>query len=197
MNEPIEHAQTIVGKTTAKALLACVKLGTEGLSMHGHAAPERASYSDSFVFTVSARKGDRRKGTETTSEVSVPGYVSNGHDSTRAEHTYDGQKVVKYTGVHRPLTGFWFLSYCPRERMIDVLELLPNDAEVSFHVWLDAGTHELLTRAEATMNFGTERGLHADHLYMIATYKSRGKTVSRRYLIDTTAGAHNSARFGK
>jgi hypothetical protein len=77
-----------------------------------------------------------------------------------------------------------------------VLELLPRDAEVSFEISLDAGTNEYLIRAECPMNYGTQSGLHADRFTLIAEYESRGKRKARRFLIDTSCVAHNSARFG-
>jgi len=195
-NEPTEFSETLTGKVTAKALLACVKLGSDSLSLHAVAAVGRASYSDAFVFEITARRTERKKNAETTSRLDVPGYVSNGHDSTREERVFEGRKVVSYAGVHRPTKGHWFLSYAPRERLLDVLELLPSEAEVSFFVYLDAGTNENLIRADVHTNYGTEQGLHSDHLYLEATWVSRGKRVVRRYLVDVSTGSHNTARFG-
>lgn len=189
MNEPTQHAQSVIGNvTTAKALLDVVK-GCRSAGLHGRAAHDRASYSDSFVFEVSADFETRKKGvlvSKSRKEVQVPGWVSNGHTDEQETRTYEGRTYQKYTGVCRPLSGFWWL-YATVDRLVDVLELLPNDAEVSFHVYLDAGTTEGLTAAK----------LHADHLYLNATYTSRGKRVTRQFLIDAATGGHNSARFGQ
>jgi hypothetical protein len=183
MNEPTVHAQQTTGATTAKALLAVLK-GCDSAGLHGRAATDRASYSDSFVFDVIATS--KRKGVETRKEVSVPGWVSNGSDDTKETHkSLSGRPFDVYSGVFRPERGFWWL-YAITDRVIDILDLLPSNAEIAFHVWLDGGTTETL--------IGTT--LHADHLYMVATYTSRGKRIERRFMIDASTGQHNTARFG-
>jgi hypothetical protein len=194
-NEPVEHAQKITGKTTVATLLPVVRAGTSALTLHGRAAPERESYSDAFIFTMRGRRTVGKSKTETVMEAEVPGYVSNGHTSERGEHQYEGRKIVNYCGVYRPQSGYWFLSYS-QAALLDVLELLPREAELSFHVYLDAGTNELLVRADCAMNHEQFAGLHCDHLYLEATNKVRGREKTRRYLMDTTVGAHNTARFG-
>lgn len=184
MNEPTVHAQKSTGKVTAKDVLSILK-GCESASLYGRAALGRATWSDSFVFDLVATY--RRRGIETSREVSVPGWVSNGHDNEKKTYASfaDGRKTEVYCGTHRPERGFWWL-YAVTDRVIDVLDLLPSNAEIAFHVYLDAGTNATLTDAT----------LHADHLYMVATYTSRGKQVQRRFLIDASAGAHTTARFG-
>jgi hypothetical protein len=195
MNEPIERAQEITGKVTARQLLAVVRAG-ERLYMHGKAVYNRPSYSDAFTFEVSAPK--KTNGVEITARIEVPGYVSNGETSERKVHTdsLDGHAWTTYCNAFRPTSGFWHIGY--GERIRDVLELLPGDAEVSFHVYLDAGTNELLVCAETSVRGGrfTESGLHSDHLYLVAECNVRGKKRERRFLIDVSTGAHNSARFG-
>lgn len=168
MNEPTEHAQKRTGAVTVRALLAVLR-GCASASLHGYAAPERASYSDSFIFDVTAKH--ETKGIETRKTLAVPGWVSNGT-------TDDGS-------THRPEKGFWWL-YGVTDRIVDVLDLLPANAEVAFHVYQDAGTNPSLADAK----------LHADHLYLCASYPYRGKRVTRTYMIDTHTGKHNSARFG-
>jgi hypothetical protein len=168
MNEPTEHAQQTTGKVTARALLSVLK-GCASASLHGYAAPNRASYSDSFVFDVVAKH--EKAGIETRKTLAVPGWVSNG--------------LTDEGNAHRPIKGFWWL-YAVTDRVLDVLDLLPSDAEVSFHVYQDAGTSPVLTDAK----------LHADHLYLCANYTSRGKRVTRTFMIDAHTGKHNSARFG-
>lgn len=184
MNEPTVHAQKTTGITTVKALLAVLK-GCDSAGLHGRAAFDRASYSDSFVFDV--RATFKRKGVESHKEISVPGWVSNGHTDEKETHKSlsDGRSFDVYSGVHRPEKGFWWL-YATTERIIDVLELLPSNAEIAFHVYLDAGTNQ--TCIDANM--------HADHLYLVASYMQRGKQVTRRFLLDATTGQHNTARFG-
>jgi hypothetical protein len=145
------------------------------------------------------KKGKDR--TETTSTIDLPGWVSNGQTSTRKEHQRDGEskstwgdKWVTYDEAFRPLRGSWFLSY--NETLKNVLQLLPRNAEVSLHVYLDAGTNEYLIRSSCPMNFGTEEGLHSDQLYLLAEWAKRGKKQTMKFLISVSTGPHNSARFG-
>lgn len=195
ISESVEQAQKTTGIVTAKDLLAVVKLGSDGLGMHGEADPARESYSNAFVFTVNATKKDRKTKFETKAQIAVPGRVGNGHTSERTTTEYKGSRYPKYTGTYSPRAGFWYLTTCA-SALIDVLELLPSAAEVSFFVHLDAGTTDYLIAADSTLSMETHKGLHADHLYLDASYMVRGKRVSRRFLIDTSVGAHNSARFG-
>lgn len=197
MNEPIQHAQKSTGVVTAKQMLTCIRAGGDSLYIHGQAAHDRASYSDSYVFTMSSVAKDRKSKVETTTKVDVPGYVSNGRPSVRI--TRNGGMREKYTefdGVYRPLKGFWSLGGFKDDRLTDILELLPSDAEVAFHVALDYGTHEYLVRADVPMNFETYGGLHADMLFLRVRHTVRGKVKERSYLLDEQVIPHNTARFG-
>lgn len=194
MNEPTERAQIETGKVTAKQLLAVVRQATHTLSLHGRAALDRPSYSDAFVFEVNATKRDR-SGVESRTTIDVPGWVGNGNTSTTEESGVGRDRYARYSEAFRPSAGFWFIG-SGSDNLIDVLESLPGDAQVAFSVALDYGTNEYLIRAECPMNFGTERGLHTDFLYLNATVTVRGKTKTRRFLIDTHTGPHNSSRFG-
>lgn len=169
MNEPTEHAQKTTGPVTAGALLAVLR-NCASASLHGTAAPDRAEWSDSFTFRMVARF--ERKGVTSQKEIHVPGWVSNGRT--------DDPEIV-----HRPRAGFWWL-YAVTDRLVDALELLPADAQIAFHVYLDAGTTEALRRAQ----------LHGDRLTLHAHYSRRGKTVTRSILLDAQTGPHNTARFG-
>jgi hypothetical protein len=195
VNEPTEAAQEVTGKVTAGQLYKMVKDGgCVGLS--GEATYNSASYSDSFVFNFRVTREAFKKRAETSSEIRVPGWVSNGHTSKREERTStsDGTKYMHYTETYRPTGGFWYLY--STEKVRDLLQLLPSDAEVSFQVYLDAGTNEYLVRTDCAMPFERYEGLHADHLYLHATKMVRGKRKTWSFLVDTTCGAHNSARFG-
>lgn len=191
MNEPIEFAQGIHGRTTAKQLLEVVKYGYDALSLHGEPTLDRQSYSDSFTFYVNARK-DRADKQERTLE-GIAGYVSNGHTSHRkTEQSLSGRAYMRYDEGFRPTRGFWYLTGCPRSRLFAVLDLLPKDATVAFFVYLDAGTTESLTAADTH----TEQGLHCDHLYLKVSYVKNGKQKLVEFLIDVATCPHNSARFG-
>jgi hypothetical protein len=209
MNESVERAQETTGKVTARQLLALVRKGSDSLYMHGEAVHGRPSYSDAFTFTVSAVEkrerfkaidGSTVRGAETTTTLDVPGWVSNGNTSKTTErmHTdsYDGRsyRVVRYSEAFSPTKGFWPLYR--NDSLLNVLELLPGDALVSFHVYLDAGTNEYLVRASAPMNFSTESGLHCDKLFLVAEHMVRGKAKTRSFCIGSSCGPHNTARFG-
>jgi hypothetical protein len=212
VNESVERAQERTGPVTARQLLALVRKvrkGEDSLYLHGKAVHGRPSYSDAFIFTISAVErhdafkaidGRTMRDVETTTTLDVPGWVTDGHTSKAEETThtdsYNGReyKVARYTEAFRPTKGFWSLTY--NETLRDVLELLPGDALVSLHVYLDAGTNEYLVRASAPMNFGTEQGLHGDRLYLVAAHTVRGKAKTRRFLLCSTCGPHNTARFG-
>jgi len=196
MNEPIQRAQQRTGRVTARQLLACIRAGQDSLYTHGKAVFDRPSYSDAFTFTVTSVHQDKtfprtvrasHTDVETVTKLDVPGYVSNGHTSAVEQRTStDGRKYNRYTEAFRPDGGFWSLSYCTRDRLVDALSLLPGEAEIAFYVYLDAGTNETLVDA----------GLHGDHLYLVASTVRRGKAKVRSFLLDVSTGPHNTARFG-
>jgi hypothetical protein len=196
MNEPIEYAQKTTGKVSARDLLQVVKTSPSHCFLHGVAAYDRASYSDSFIFTLTSRREKTTKHAASDTTIDVPGYVSNGHTSETKEHisAYDHSAWMSYSEVYRPLRGFWSLNYC--EQLVNVLQILPPAAEVGLFVYLDAGTNELLVRAKCEMNHYSERGLHCDKLYLVASWMKQGKRIERQYLIDSQVSAHNTARFG-
>lgn len=188
MNNSIETAQEITKRVTAGDLLRVLKQGSKHF-MHGDTVSGRPSYSDAFVFTFYSEK-EMKGGGESRTTINVPGFVSNGHTSRLKECQSDGHTWQTYDEVYRPSSGHW--SMWAEERLRDILELLPKDTAVAFHVCLDAGTNQLCQMASAKMQYTTEQGLHADHLYLIAETK-RGE---RKFLLDATVSAHNSARFG-
>ena len=168
---------------TTRELLDTIK-GCESVGLHGEAVCGRESYSDAFVFRTVATI--RKQGQETKKEIVVHGRVSNGHsDDKKTCKSTAGRTFEVYSGVYRPERGFWWLC-AGALSLKDVLAVLPGGAEVTFHVYLDAGTNEILV----------DRCLHADQLYLIAKYLHRGKPVERRFLLDTSIGSHNIARFG-
>jgi len=204
MNGSTQDASEQTGTITAKALLTAIRAGTDSIGIRGRALTDRPSYSDAFIFTVEAHKrGKTSRDTQTTT-LDVPGYVSNGNTDKREIRIYEGRPYWRYCEAFRPTDGFWWLY--SSEAILDVLEVLPSAAEVSFHVYLDAGTNENLIGADQTAPIGPngernpwagqDKGFHGDHLYLLASYMVRGKRKERRYLISTTTGPHNSARFG-
>jgi len=198
MNGSVEDAVKHTGQVTAKQLREVIRAFPRANDrrrfMHGRIPYDRPSYSSAFIFTVRCVNREREKRTETEAKIDVPGYVSNGHTSQRETRTHENSTWQVYSEPYRPRHGFWSLDHL--DTLETALELLPADASVAFHVYLDAGTHEYLIRADASMQFGTEHGLHADQLYLVASFMKRGKPVELRFLLDTSIGAHNSARFG-
>lgn len=202
MNEPTEFAQGVTGKLTAKQLRIAIRearrmRGDFRMFAHGVAVEGRASYSDAFVFELSLAVEDRKAASKSCTVVKVPGWVSNGSTSERKEHMSetDGHRWTTYAEAYRPTRGFWSL-FSTEGALYDLLCLLPGDAEVAFHVYLDAGSNEYLIRAECPMGRFSESGLHSDHFYLVSTSTVRGKRREQRFLIDVSTGAHNSARFG-
>jgi hypothetical protein len=194
MNGSIETAQKRTGKTTAKQLIAVIKTAPENCGLFGYVIPARESWEDSFIFEMKATKGRSygSKGPETITSIEVPGYVSNGNISERA----DSVEHPRYSNeAYRPVKGYWSLHY--NEDFLGLLKLLPGDAEVAFCVALDAGTHAYLIQADSCPGDRVPyKGLHCDLLYLYASWESRGKRVMRRFLIDEVVVPHNSARFG-
>jgi hypothetical protein len=179
------------GKTTAKQLLDVAKYGYDALSLHGEPTLDRASYSNSFIFEIRARKDRADK--EARTLEGIAGYVSNGHTSSRTgQQSLSGRAYMRYDECFRPTRGFWYLSGCPRERLVNILSLLPKDATVEFNVNLDAGTSSLLVESDTH----AEQGLHCDHLCLEASYVKNSKEKCVEFLIDVATSAHNSARFG-
>lgn len=198
MNNAVETAQETTGKVTAGALLAHLKGNIDRLSLWARIPYNRASYSDAAVFEVKVTRKDSKSGAESRSDLPVPGWIGNGHTSERELHpsvTPDGSAWWRYTHTFRPDWGHWYLG-CSADKLTDILELLPSDAEVAFSVALDHGTNELLVAADCKLSHYSEQGLHGDFLYLNVQYTKRGKTKRAQFLIDTQVSAHNSARFG-
>jgi len=200
-SEGSQTAEETTGQVTAGALLAHIK-GAE-VYLHGQAAYGRPSYSEAFIFTVSAKRyAPRVKGAswedrraEIVSTLDVPGSCNRGTTSEVEIRESSSGPHHEYRTPFGPQKGFWSL-FAHTEDFRAILELLPRDAIVSLQVSLDAGTHEYLVRSTSTMNYETYKGLHADHLYVCATYTRRGKTVKARFLLDTSVVPHTTCRFG-
>lgn len=165
------------------ALFAATKTFGSATGLHIVRDPSAESWSDAAIGTMTFKK--EVKGVETFTEVrDIPCVIRNGHTNEIETYTYDGRTRERYSGVYKPTKGFWYLAY--NETLLAVLEGLPARAEVSFEVYLDAGTNEPLVKAR----------MHSDFLYLVAKWTSGKKTVTRRFLIDVSTGEHNTARFG-
>ena len=136
-----------------------------------------------FELTLSTEARDS-KASVRESVAQIAGHIRNGSTSKTETYKYDGKDLVKYADAYEPTSGYWSLYAV--DTFANVVELLPNDAEIKLSVGLDSGTNDLSVKA----------GIHVDYLYLHATWKRNGKDVVRRYLIDSATGHHNTARFG-
>jgi len=196
-------SQEITGKVTAKELRKFLsKKPSKGWStvftaLRAEKVAEQPSYTRAFVFYLSVtwRKGGDYNN-EIREEIKLPGYVSFGNTSeTAVAHSEHGPYTV-YTEVYSPSHGFWSL-YATDRALSDLLEVLPASAEVGFSVGLDHGTTEGMKQSEVHHHRGpSEKGLHGDHLYLLAKWKRGTKTFEKKFLLDTVTVPHNSARFG-
>jgi len=196
MNEPTLYAQNEIGnKATVKSMVRIVRLGSTYLSLHGRATPGRECYSDSFIFELRATARDSKAKSETVTSIELPGWVRNGHTSNTVERTYGASKCLDYDQRYRPESGFWSItgSCC---NLVSLLEMLPQDAEVSIEVGLDRLTTNVLKSAVVAMQHSTDQGLHGDALCLHVTHTKRGKLVTTAILLDAVTSLHNTARFG-
>ncbi len=153
---------------------------------HGTRVYDAPSYSDPYTFAVTAAYDsyDKRNGAE-SARLDIPGDVHGGHTDKLEHCTYEGQDRVRSCEAYRPLKGFWSL-FAGEELLRSAVASLPDDAEIELEVYLDAGSNEILLLAN----------LHADKLYLNAKWTRGTKKHTRKFLIDTSTGRHNTARFG-
>jgi hypothetical protein len=159
------------------------------INIRGHRDPHAPPWSDPFIFQVEGHTETRAGKMVERGEMEVPGQVHGGSaDETRTVEPGIGMgsPYETYTKGYRPTHGFWFLM--AREDILrGVVEALPDDAEVSIEVYLDAGTHCNLVKHR----------LHADHLYLCASWQRGTKRYERRFMLDSQVTYHNSNRFGE
>lgn len=137
------------------------------------------TYGGEALATLSFVKDE--DGIETRAKVEkIPARIVSGH--TDAVETRNGED--HYSETFKPRKGSWCLFYC--EELTSAFEAIPSHADVRLDVLLDNGTNQYVTKAR----------LHCDELRLVARWKSGQKTIERRFSLDTTCGAHNSARFG-
>lgn len=163
----------------AQTLNAIRKLGLS----RAHAYFERLGETDEAVCSLSFT--NEEKGIESKATIEgIPARIHAGHTDAVETHTYDGRSYERYSEAYKPRRGSWCLFYC--EELLSALEALPSHAEFRLDVNLDSGTNQYLTDAR----------LHCDRLYLTADWTNGRKRVRRRFLLCSTSGAHNTARFG-
>ncbi len=130
-------------------------------------------------------EGSHDYGSPERAVLPVFGVIGNGHTDSTEERTSDTSKWSDYNDVYRPDRGYWSL-YGSQDLLRDLLDLIPNHAEVMFVVKLD----NLTTQGHVSKLF------HGDALYLWATWGEGKNRKRREFLLDTCTGAHNTARFG-
>lgn len=143
------------------------------------------SYSDAANFVLTCVRSVRVNGKdhEIKSTVEIPGRITHGHTSKVEWHKgYDGRDFPVYSEPYRAEHGYESLS---DEVFRSAVLSIPARCEPRFLVSLDGGTNEYQIKA----------GLHTDYVYLEAYDPGKSQTL-RRFLIDASTGAHNSARFG-
>lgn len=154
---------------------------------HTYRDPSAPHYQrDRHIFTLHGRQ-ECSPGVECSEHsIDVRGRVGNGHTDAKETRTSSLRGPYQaYTDTFEPLKGFWSLMGAT-DRFRSAIESVPEDAEVSFEVLLDTGTHDLLV----------EHNLHVDYLIMKAKYTRGTREYHREFLIDTYTGRHDTARFG-
>jgi len=115
--------------------------------------------------------------------IDVPMRIAFGHTDAVETHTHDGRSWEAYSETYEPQNGFVSFS---SQTFIDAVLSCPSHAELSLEVYLDALTNQTLVDAR----------LHGDATYLIAKWTEGKREVTRRFLVETSVGPHNTARFG-
>lgn len=170
------------------AALRKICKGATRIYVHAYRDVSAPSYSDAAFFEVSAQHGEGKGAV--IHKLTVPGVIRNGETShVEMRKAFDGREFPTYPEAYRPDRGFWSL-FAHEDALRSVLQFLPNNAEVSFDVALDAGTTQAHMLA----------GFHCDYFRVIAhiTRKTPTRESTRRheFLIEVDCGPHNTARFG-
>lgn len=161
------------------------------INVRGHREYGAPSYSDPYIFQVEGHTEDKM---QTRGSVEVRGSVHGGHTDKTELYTPApdpdpswGTRAPyeKYVEGFRPTEGFWYL-FGHDEVLRSAVAMLPEDAEVTLEVYLDAGTHDILVANR----------LHHDILYLHATWQRGSKTHRRRFMIDSLVSRHNTNRWG-
>lgn len=156
------------------------------INVRGYREPGAPSWSDPYIFQV---EGHTEGKNQTRSEVELRGLVHGGcNDSVETVTPSDpffGGPYQKYSEGFRPTEGFWFL-FGHDEVLRSVVAMLPDDANVTLEVYLDAGTHSNLVKHR----------MHLDHLYLLASWQRGTKRYERRFMLDCLVSYHNGNRWG-
>lgn len=168
---------------TLAALRDMVKTCTR-FRLHGYRDPRNDSYGNQWVFEFTGvKRGTEDTNAETLVRINVSGSINPGHTSTLEKR--EPNEDPAYAERFRPVKGFWSLSY--RDEIVrSAVMALPVDVEPRFVVCLDAGTNLNAVRV----------GHHIDKLYFMGKRESARKNQEWSFILDVSAGPHNTARFG-
>ncbi len=157
------------------------------INVRGHREYGAPNYSDPYIFEV---EGHTEGKMQTRGSVELRGSVHGGCTDkvelvTPEPGPYARKPYEKYCEGFRPQEGFWFL-FGHDDVLRSVVAMLPDDAEVTLDIYLDAGTHDILV----------ENRLHHDILYLLASWQRGTKRYERRFMIDNLVSRHNTNRWG-
>lgn len=140
---------------------------------------------DRHIFTLYGKQSFSSQETSSYS-LDLRGVVRNGYTDQKEVRSHNGESWEAYCDVFEPSKGFWSLASAT-DFLRAAIESVPEDAEVSFEVILDGGTHDMITKFN----------LHVDQLIMKVKYTRGHKEYNREFLIDTMVTKHNMNRFGQ
>lgn len=156
------------------------------INVRGHREYGAPNWSDPYVFQV---EGHTEGKMQTRASVELSGLVHGGCTDSVEMVTPSspefGGPYEKYNEGFRPQEGFWFL-FGHDEVLRSVVAMLPDDADVTLEVYLDAGTHQNLVKHR----------MHHDILYLMARWTRGTKRYERRFMLDSTVSYHNTNRWG-
>ena len=169
---------------TVKDMLAVLKQKNGGdLYMRTRRTTSASWETDVHVGTLCSVSSSFHKGAKQTSEIDCLVRVIAGHRNALDKYG----AYASEDNTYEPSNGHWSLSGFERERLINLLTMLPKSANVEFEVHLDHFSTIALARVS----------IHADALFLVATVTDRGGKAKRlSFLVDASSGEHNSARFG-
>lgn len=142
-----------------------------------HSAP---SYDrGAAIATITIVDGDDHA---VSTKVEVSAHIKSGYTDATEMREYDGRTEERYSEEYAPTQGFVSFSH---DAFVSAVQSVPKHARITLGVYLDAGNLTLIPAR-----------LHCDNVYLIARWTEGKHEITRRFLIDTSTGPHNSARFG-
>ena len=182
-------------ETTAGQLLDLMKpRKRHHVSVYVHARRDTTAPNyirDRAIWTLSVAHEPYNGGhrNRTVSTVDIPGWIGTGFkDATvKVPRSGDFGGYVKYSddpsNLHTPDRGYESLIF---DRLYSYLRLVPRKARVSLRINFDNWTQGPIAEA----------AIHVDGIDLRCEWQTGRTRRQVDFLIDVSAGAHNSARFG-